>query len=35
LVALFLIGICTSVYLALLEWLGRLVQKQWKIPEGS
>jgi hypothetical protein len=31
-VALFIIGICTSVYLALLEWLGRLVQKQWEIP---
>ena len=35
LVALFLIGICTSVYLALLEWLGRLVQKQWEIPGGG
>jgi NitT/TauT family transport system permease protein len=35
LVALFLIGICTSVYLALLEWLGRLVQKQWQIPGAS
>ena len=29
LVALFLIGICTSLYLALLEWIGCLVQKGW------
>jgi NitT/TauT family transport system permease protein len=35
LVALFIIGICTSVYLALLEWLGRLVQRHWEIPQAS
>jgi NitT/TauT family transport system permease protein len=32
LVALFLIGICTSVYLALLEWVGGVVKRQWEIP---
>ena len=30
LVALFLIGICTSLYLACLEWLGRLIQNRWE-----
>jgi NitT/TauT family transport system permease protein len=33
LTALFLIGICTSIYLALLEWIGHLVQKGWCVPE--
>jgi len=31
LIALFLIGICTSLYLACLEWIGHLTQKRWKI----
>lgn len=35
LVALFLIGICTSLYLALLEWMGLMVQKRWEISEGT
>jgi NitT/TauT family transport system permease protein len=35
LVALFLIGICTSLYLALLEWMGLMVQKRWAISEGT
>jgi NitT/TauT family transport system permease protein len=35
LVALFLIGICTSLYLALLEWVGRLVQKKWEAPSAG
>jgi NitT/TauT family transport system permease protein len=30
LVALFLIGISTSLYLFCLEWLGHLIQKKWK-----
>jgi NitT/TauT family transport system permease protein len=30
LVALFLIGIWTSLYLVCLEWLGRLIQKNWQ-----
>jgi NitT/TauT family transport system permease protein len=30
LVALFLIGISTSLYLFCLEWLGRLIQKKWQ-----
>jgi NitT/TauT family transport system permease protein len=30
LVALFLIGIWTSLYLVFLEWLGHLIQKKWK-----
>ena len=30
LVALFLIGICTSLYLACLEWLGRFIQTKWE-----
>ena len=29
LVALFLIGICTSIYLVLLEWLGRVIKKRF------
>jgi NitT/TauT family transport system permease protein len=35
LVALFLIGVCTSLYLVLLEWIGRMIQKRWEIPEGG
>ena len=35
LVALFLIGICTSLYLVLLEWIGHLIQKRWEIPQGG
>ena len=35
LVALFLIGVCTSLYLVLLEWIGHLIQKRWEIPEGG
>jgi NitT/TauT family transport system permease protein len=35
LVALFLIGIWTSLYLALLEWMGLMVQKRWEISEGT
>ena len=30
LIALFLIGICTSLYLACLEWIGYLTQKRWE-----
>lgn len=30
LVALFLIGICTSLYLTCLEWIGYLTQKRWE-----
>jgi NitT/TauT family transport system permease protein len=30
LIALFLIGICTSLYLACLEWIGYLAQKRWE-----
>ena len=35
LVALFLIGVCTSLYLVLLEWIGHLIQKRWEVPEGG
>ena len=35
LVALFLIGVCTSLYLVFLEWIGHLIQKRWEIPEGG
>jgi len=35
LVALFLIGICTSLYLVLLEWIGHMIQKRWEIPQGG
>jgi len=35
LVALFLIGICTSLYLVLLEWIGHMIQKRWEIPKGG
>jgi NitT/TauT family transport system permease protein len=31
LTALFLIGICTSLYLACLEWIGQLTQKRWEM----
>jgi NitT/TauT family transport system permease protein len=31
LIALFLIGICTSLYLACLEWIGYLTQKRWEV----
>lgn len=29
LVALFFIGLCTSIYLVALEWIGRRIQQQW------
>jgi len=35
LVALFLIGVCTSLYLVLLEWIGHMIQKRWEIPKGG
>jgi NitT/TauT family transport system permease protein len=35
LVALFLIGVCTSLYLVFLEWIGRSIQKRWEIPKGG
>ena len=35
LVALFLIGVCTSLYLVLLEWIGHMIRKRWQIPEGG
>ncbi len=35
LVALFLIGVCTSLYLVLLEWIGHMIQKRWEIPQGG
>ncbi len=35
LVALFLIGICTSLYLVLLEWIGYRIRRRWAIPEGG
>jgi NitT/TauT family transport system permease protein len=35
LVALFLIGICTSLYLTSLEWIGYLTKKRWEIPKGG
>ena len=31
LIALFLIGICTSLYLMCLEWIGYLTQKRWEV----
>ncbi len=33
LVALFLIGICTSLYLACLEWAGRRLMQRWQATE--
>ncbi len=35
LIALFLIGIFTTVYLVCLEWIGCRTRKRWEIPEGS
>ena len=35
LVALFLIGVCTSLYLVLLEWIGHRIQKRWEVPKGG
>jgi NitT/TauT family transport system permease protein len=35
LVALFLIGICTSLYLVLLEWIGHMIQRRWEVPKGG
>jgi NitT/TauT family transport system permease protein len=35
LVALFLIGVCTSLYLVLLEWIGYRIQKRWEVPKGG
>ncbi len=35
LVALFLIGLATSLYLSLLEAVGAVVRKRWAIPEGG
>jgi NitT/TauT family transport system permease protein len=35
LVALFLIGVCTSLYLVFLEWIGHMIQKRWEVPEGG
>jgi ABC-type nitrate/sulfonate/bicarbonate transport system permease component len=35
LVALFLIGVCTSLYLVLLEWIGHMIQKRWEVPKGG
>jgi NitT/TauT family transport system permease protein len=35
LVALFLIGIVTSLYLSCLEMLGHRIQKKWEISEGG
>jgi ABC-type nitrate/sulfonate/bicarbonate transport system permease component len=35
LVALFLIGICTSLYLVLLEWIGHRIQKRWEVSKGG
>lgn len=32
LIALFLIGICTSLYLFLLEWIGMRIRKKWEAP---
>ena len=31
LIALFLIGICTSLYLTCLEWIGYLTRKRWEM----
>jgi NitT/TauT family transport system permease protein len=35
LVALFLIGVCTSLYLVFLEWIGHTIQKRWEVPKGG
>ncbi len=35
LVALFLIGVSTSLYLVFLEWIGHMIQKKWEVPEGG
>jgi len=35
LVALFLIGVCTSLYLVFLEWIGHTIQKRWEVPQGG
>jgi len=35
LVALFLIGIYTSLYLTLLEWIGFLIQNRWDVSENA
>ena len=35
LVALFLIGICTSLYLTCLEWIGYLTKRRWEISVSS
>jgi NitT/TauT family transport system permease protein len=35
LVALFLIGVCTSLYLALLEWIGSVIQGRWETPKTA
>ena len=35
LVALFLIGICTSFYLIVLEWIGFAIQKRWEVSKGG
>ena len=35
LIALFLIGMFTTVYLVCLEWIGYLTRKRWEIPEGA
>ena len=29
LIALFFIGLCTSIYLVALEWIGRIIQQRW------
>lgn len=34
LIALFLVGICTSLYLTCLEWIGHLTKKRWQAPKG-
>jgi NitT/TauT family transport system permease protein len=35
LVALFLIGVCTSFYLVLLEWIGHRIKKLWEVSKGG
>jgi NitT/TauT family transport system permease protein len=30
LVALFFIGLCTSIYLVALEWIGRRIKQRWE-----
>lgn len=35
LISLFLIGICTSLYQAGLEWSGHQIQHKWKTPQGG